>query len=63
MNTPTKQRRGFASMDPAKQKEIAAKGGRSVPSDKRSFSINRKLASDAGRKGGMVKPAKEAVDG
>ena len=45
--------RGFASMDPAKQKEIASKGGRSVPSDKRSFSQNRELAAQAGRKGGQ----------
>lgn len=45
-------RRGFASMDPEKQREIARKGGRSVPSEKRSFSQNHKLASEAGRKGG-----------
>jgi general stress protein YciG len=44
--------RGFASMDPEKQREIARKGGRSVPNDKRSFSQNHKLASEAGRKGG-----------
>lgn len=44
--------RGFASMDPEKQREIARKGGRSVPNDKRSFSQNHQLASEAGRKGG-----------
>jgi general stress protein YciG len=44
--------RGFASMDAAKQKEIARKGGRSVPNEKRSFSQNHTLASEAGRKGG-----------
>ena len=44
--------RGFASMDAEKQREIARKGGRSVPDDKRSFSQNRQLASEAGRKGG-----------
>ncbi len=44
--------RGFASMDSAKQREIARKGGRSVPDEKRSFSQNRQLASEAGRKGG-----------
>ncbi len=44
--------RGFASMDREKQREIARKGGRSVPNDKRSFSQNHQLASDAGRKGG-----------
>ena len=45
--------RGFASMDREKQKEIASKGGRSVPSEKRSFSQNRQLAAKAGRKGGQ----------
>ena len=44
--------RGFASMDREKQSEIARKGGRSVPNDKRSFSQNHQLASEAGRKGG-----------
>jgi len=44
--------RGFASMNAEKQREIARKGGRSVPNDKRSFSQNHQLASEAGRKGG-----------
>jgi general stress protein YciG len=44
--------RGFASMDPQKQREIARKGGESVPNEKRSFSQDRELAAAAGRKGG-----------
>lgn len=52
MATDGKSRRGFASMDPEKQREIARKGGASVPADKRSFSQDRSLASNAGRKGG-----------
>jgi len=44
--------RGFASMDVNKQREIARKGGESVPAEKRSFSQDRTLASEAGRKGG-----------
>lgn len=44
--------RGFASMDPEKQREIARKGGESVPNEKRSFSQDRELAAMAGRKGG-----------
>lgn len=48
----TTSTRGFASMDRDKQREIARKGGRSVPNDKRSFSQDHKLASEAGRKGG-----------
>jgi general stress protein YciG len=45
--------RGFASMDMERQREIASKGGRSVPAEKRSFSQDRGLASEAGRKGGQ----------
>lgn len=44
--------RGFGSMDPDKQRDIASKGGQSVPDEKRSFSQDRELASEAGRKGG-----------
>lgn len=46
-------KRGFAAMDRETQKSIASKGGRSVPVEKRSFSRNRQLASEAGRKGGQ----------
>jgi general stress protein YciG len=45
--------RGFASMDSGKQREIASKGGQSVPAAKRSFSQDRRLAAEAGRKGGQ----------
>ena len=44
--------RGFARMDPERQREIARKGGANVPHEKRSFAQNRALASEAGRKGG-----------
>ena len=45
--------RGFASMDEQRQREIARKGGESVPSEKRSFSQNHELAAEAGRRGGQ----------
>ena len=45
--------RGFAAMDAARQREIARKGGESVPREKRSFSRNPALAVEAGRKGGQ----------
>jgi general stress protein YciG len=48
----TTSNRGFAAMDDQKQREIARKGGASVPDEKRSFSQDRNLASEAGRKGG-----------
>lgn len=47
-------RRGFASMSPERRREIARKGGASVPADKRSFSKSADLAASAGRKGGSV---------
>ena len=46
--------RGFAAMEPEKQRAIARKGGESVPNEKRSFSQNHELASQAGRKGGQA---------
>jgi hypothetical protein len=48
--------RGFASMDRAKQRAIASKGGQSVPPEKRSFSQDPELAAKAGRKGGESVP-------
>lgn len=65
--TPRKSgvsRRGFASMDPERQREIARKGGASVPGEKRSFSQNRELAAAAGRKGGEAShgPRKDEAD-
>jgi uncharacterized protein len=56
-----KSTRGFASMDPERQKQIARKGGQSVPDEKRSFSQNPELAAKAGRKGGQsVDPDKRS---
>lgn len=50
----TKNHRGFAAMHPDKQREIATRGGASVPAHKRSFSQDRDLAAAAGRKGGYA---------
>jgi general stress protein YciG len=49
----SKKDRGFASMDPVKRREIASKGGKSVPAKLRSFFRDRKLAQAAGKKGGV----------
>ena len=51
-----KTNRGFAGMDEEKQRDIAAKGGESMPDEKRSFSKDRELAAEAGRKGGHNVP-------
>ena len=50
----TTVRRGFASLSPERQREIASMGGKSVPAEKRSFSQNKDLATWAGRKGGTA---------
>lgn len=50
-----KQKRGFAALPPERVREISSKGGKSVPPEKRIFSVNRVLASQSGRKGGMSK--------
>ncbi len=55
----TKTARGFAAMDARRQREIASKGGQSVPDEKRSFSQNPGLAAAAGRKGGQSVPAEK----
>lgn len=52
-----KSRRGFAAMDPERRREIARKGGASVPADKRSFSKSRELAVKAGHLGGSSRGA------
>ena len=54
---PRPARRGFAAMDPAMQRKIASKGGKSGPDEKRSFSRSPSLAAEAGRKGGSSVPA------
>ena len=54
-------KRGFASMTPEKRREIARMGGKSVPKEKRAYSVNRDLASKSGKKGGKtVRPSKRA---
>lgn len=51
-STKPRARRGFAAMNPERRREIARKGGASVPGEKRSFAKDRDLAAAAGRKGG-----------
>jgi len=46
-----KQLRGFALLSPERRKEIASKGGKSVPPEKRYYADKSK-ASEAGAKGG-----------
>jgi general stress protein YciG len=50
----TKQRRGFAAMDPAKQREIASKGGKASHQKGTGHEWSSEAAREAGRKGGAV---------
>ena len=55
MNTPArKERRGFASMTPEKQREIASKGGRAAHAKGTAHEWTSEEARVAGRKGGQI---------
>lgn len=47
-------RRGFASMDREKQREIASKGGKAAHAKGTAHEFTPEEAREAGRKGGMV---------
>ena len=49
-----KEDRGFASMDRAKQKEIASKGGKAAHYKGTAHEWTSEEAREAGRKGGMA---------
>ena len=49
-----KSRRGFASMDPSRQREIASKGGRAAHAKGTAHEWSSDEARVAGRKGGEV---------
>ena len=51
---PGKSRRGFASMDPARQREIASNGGRAAQEKGTAHEWSSGEARDAGRKGGVT---------
>jgi general stress protein YciG len=49
-----KERRGFASMSPERQREIASKGGRAAHEKGTAHEWTPEEARHAGRKGGQV---------
>ena len=49
-------------MDADRRREIARKGGKSVPDEKRSFTQDRTLAAEAGRKGGRQTQSGRKLD-
>ena len=60
-----KEDRGFASMDRAKQREIASKGGKAAHAKGTAHEWTSEEAREAGRKGGMAshRRRKEQSDG
>lgn len=55
-NTPAKttSKRGFASMDPQRQREVASLGGKAAHASGRAHEFNTAEAREAGRKGGRA---------
>lgn len=49
-----KQRRGFAAMDPEKQREIAKRGGKTAHEKGTAHQWNSEEARAAGAKGGRI---------
>lgn len=56
--TNGKSRRGFASMDPAKRRQIASKGGRAAHIKGTAHEFNSEEAKLAGREGGKARAKK-----
>jgi general stress protein YciG len=54
VNGERKEKRGFASMSPEKQREIASKGGRAAHQKGTAHEWTSEEARNAGRKGGQV---------
>lgn len=54
MNQERKSRRGFANMDPDKQKRIASEGGRAAHRQGVAHEWSTDEAREAGKKGGQA---------
>ena len=55
--------RGFAGMDPKRQKEIASEGGRAAHEKGTAHEFTPEEAREAGRKGGKSRSGREQDDG
>lgn len=53
-------RRGFASMDPDRQREIASEGGKASGGN---FANDPRRASEAGKKGARAQPREAKAEG
>ena len=56
-NQGGKSNRGFASMDPQRQREIASEGGRAAHEKGTAHEFTSEEAREAGRMGGMARSA------
>src|SRR3982751_6265929 len=56
-NSGGKSNRGFASMDPQRQREIASEGGRAAHEKGTAHEFTSEEAREAGRKGGQARSA------
>jgi general stress protein YciG len=54
-NSSRKSNRGFASMDPQRQREIASEGGRAAHEKGTAHEFTSEEAREAGRKGGQAR--------
>lgn len=59
-NPSGKSNRGFASMDPQRQREIASEGGRAAHEKGTAHEFTSEEAREAGRKGGMARSQKRS---
>ncbi len=55
--------RGFASMDPDKQREIASKGGKAAHESGNAHEFTSEEAREAGRKGGQASGGNQGGSG
>ena len=58
-DTNRKTTRGFASMSPDKQREIASEGGRAAHRGGNAHEFSSEEAREAGRKGGRARHAND----
>lgn len=56
-NQGGKSNRGFASMDPERQRQIASEGGRAAHEKGTAHEFTSEEAREAGRKGGQARSA------
>jgi uncharacterized protein len=60
--TDNSDKRGFASMDAEKQREIASKGGKAAHEKGTAHQFTSQEAREAGRKGGQARSAHNNVE-